>query len=191
MNWYKFSQSQNAVYIRPNEIRALEELNFLPKIPSDYRGFYYLLPLSQVNENEKEAWKNHAAQLQDVSPQLHDRIVNAIDSNQDLSIIGLVSSGRETKTHEEVHERLERGRDGSRMEMIFRRRDPQEVNEITNWLTKHGYSPEEVPGEYYAYILSQPNLVEAEPFKLTEEEFRELRSLGLQVPEEAKRKELQ
>lgn len=188
MNWYKMAQ--NVVYIRPNEIRALEELNFLPKIPSNYRGFYYLLPLSKVNGNEKDSWKAHAAELQNISPQLYNYITNAIDASQDLSIIGLMNSGNETKQHEEVHEKMQHGTADKRMEMVFKKRDPEEVKQITQWLTRHGYSPDEVPGEYYAYILSQPHLVQAEPFKLTEEEFSELRGLGFQVPEQAKRTEL-
>jgi len=192
MNWYKISQSYNTIYIQPNEIKTLEELGFLPKIPSNYKGFYYLLPMSQLSPEQKEIWKAHATQLQDIHPQLYNYIINSIEGNKDLSVIGVVGGGQETKEHEEVHERMNRGQGHiNRMEMIFKRRDPEEIKQITNWLTKHGYQPQDVPSEYYAYILSSPHLIQAEPFKLTEDEFRELRSLGFQVPEEAKRLNLQ
>lgn len=185
MNWYKQAQ-QDVVYINYNEIRALERLGLLPRIPSGYRGFYYLLPISRMTPQQREAWKRYLKKIHDISPQLYVNMKNALESNKDLSIIGLISGAREVREHEEIHRKMDEYKQ-KRLEMLFRSRDPEEVRLITEWLTRHGYKPHEVPGEYYAYILSNPRLLQSEPFKLTEEEFNELRRLGFPVPERAKR----
>jgi len=189
MNWYKLSQKYPGVNIGTNEVKALEEMGFLPQIPSNYKGFYYLLPTSQLGQDQKEAWKQHAAPLYDVNQNLYNNIIRALDGNTDLSIVGVLSGGDTTRQHENVHERMQDTPAGRNLEMLFKRRDSEEIDNITRWLTKHGYNRDEVPSEYYAYVLTQPELMQTEQYRLTQDEFRELRSLGLNVPEEAKRPE--
>lgn len=189
-NWYSFykkAQYGDVLYINSNEAKQLTDLGFLPQIPTNYQGFYYLLPISQLNEEQKNAWKNQLEQVQGVSGNLYNKISQALNSNRDLSIIGVVRGGPSTKQHEEIHHQFQKSPAAQRLEMQFRSRDPEEVKEITNWLAKHGYDTGEAPEEYYAYILTQPELMQNEQFKLTEEEFNTLRSMGIQVPEEAKR----
>lgn len=189
-NWYSFyktAQYGDVLYINANEAKQLTDLGFLPQIPSSYQGFYYLLPISQLNEDQKNAWKYQLEQVEGVSGNLYNKISQALNSNKDLSIIGTVRGGPATKQHEEFHHQFQQSPVAQRLQMQFRSRDPEEVREITKWLTQHGYGHEEAPEEYYAYILTQPELMQNERFKLTEDEFNTLRSMGVQVPEEAKK----
>ena len=187
-NWYAFyktAQSYDAVYINEGEISALQQLNFLPDIPGNYKGFYYLLPISQLSDEQKQAWMHQTQFLDNVSMGLYNNIVNALQSNNDMSIIGLRSGDTATRQHEDIHHKMDQGADTSRLEMMFHNRSPEEVQGITDWLGQHGYESNEIPGEYYAYILSDPSLVQSEQFRLNQDEFTELRNMGLNVPDEA------